>query len=99
MAAAIPGSALGSLIGGTVLPDGGAVVVFDQYGHAFMGAAASATRSFRSAPTVGPALAGRTGAATGTVAGYSGPRLAGYAPVPSVGWVVVVEQPTTVLNR
>jgi PAS domain S-box-containing protein len=98
LAAAIPGSALGSLIGGTLLPDGGAVVVFDQFGHAFTGAAASPTKSFRSAPTVAGALAGRTGAATGTVPGYSGPRLAGYAPVPSVSWVVVVEQPTSVLN-
>jgi PAS domain S-box-containing protein len=98
LAASIPGSSLGDLIGGTMLRDGGALLVFDQYGHALMGPAASATRSYRALRVVAGALAGRTGSATGTVPGYSGPRLAGYAPVPSTGWVVVVEEPSSVLT-
>jgi PAS domain S-box-containing protein len=98
LAASIPGPGLGALIGGTLLRDGATVVVFDQSGHAFIGPGASATRSFRSAPVVADALAGRTGAATGAVPGYPGQRLVGYAPVPSTGWVVVVEQPSSVLD-
>ena len=97
LAASIPGSSLASLIGGTMLRDGGALVVFDQFGHAFTGRGASATESFSSLPGVASALAGRTGAETGTVPGYSGQRLVGYAPVASTGWVVVVEEPSSVL--
>ena len=98
LAASIPGSSLASLIGGTMLRDGGALVVFDQFGHAFTGPGASAKQSFASLPGVASALAGRTGAETGTVPGYSGQRLVGYAPVASTGWVVVVEEPSSVLS-
>ena len=78
-------------------PRRGALVVFDQFGHAFTGRGASAKQSFASLPGVSSALAGRTGAETGTVPGYSGQRLVGYAPVASTGWVVVVEEPSSVL--
>jgi PAS domain S-box-containing protein len=63
-----------------------------------MGPAASATRSFRGLSYIAGAWAGQTGAATGPVPGYSGARLLGYAPVPSTGWVVVVQQPSSVLS-
>jgi PAS domain S-box-containing protein len=99
LAASIPGASLGQLIGGTMLRDGGSLVVFDQFGHAFMGRAASATRSFRGLSSIAGAWAGRTGATTGPVPGYSGTRLLGYAPVPSTGWVVVVQQPSSVLSE
>jgi PAS domain S-box-containing protein len=98
LAASIPGSGLASLIGGTMLRDGGALVVFDQLGHTFTGPGASASKSFSSLPGVANALAGKTGAETGTVPGYSGQRLVGYAPVASTGWVVVVEEPSSVLS-
>ena len=56
LAASIPGSSLASLIGGTMLRDGGALVVFDQFGHAFTGRGASAKQSFASLPGVSSAL-------------------------------------------
>lgn len=98
LVATIPGASLGSLIGGTMLREGGGLVVFDQYGHALTGPAASATRSFASLPPVARGLDGRTGAATGTVPGFPGDRLLGYASVPSTGWVVIVEQPSSLLS-
>ncbi len=98
LAASIPGKSLASLIGGTMLRDGGALVVFDQSGHAFTGPGASAKQSFASLPGVSSALAGRTGAETGAVPGLLGPTVGrGAAPVSSTGWVVVVEEPSSVL--
>jgi len=98
LAASIPGSALGSLIGGTSLRDRGAIEIYDQEGHSLTGPGAGATRSFRSLPAVARALAGGTGSTTGRLPGYSGNRLIGFAPVPAAHWVVLVEQPVALLN-
>ncbi|HTW07635.1 MAG TPA: ATP-binding protein [Acidimicrobiales bacterium] len=98
LTASIPGAALGSLIGGTNLPGGAALELFDQDGHLLSGASASAKRSFAALPAVSRALAGQTGAASGAVPGYGGDRLVGYASVPSAHWGVLVEEPASVLN-
>lgn len=98
LAASIPASGLDQLIGSTTLRDKASLVVFDQLGHVLTGPAAGASRSFFSVPSVGRALAGHTGALTGTVPGYQGSRLVGFAPVAPTGWAVVVEQPASQLN-
>lgn len=97
LAASIPGSAIGSLIGGDTL-QGSALVVLDGSGHVLLGPGASAEHSFAALPSVSAALAGRAGGASGRVPGYRGERLIGYAPVRSVGWAVLVEQPHSALN-
>ena len=97
LAASIPGATVGSLIGGDAL-QGSSLVVFDGSGHALLGSGANGKDEFASSPSVAAALAGRTGGASGRVPGYSGDRLVGYAPVPSVGWAVLVEQPYSALN-
>jgi PAS domain S-box-containing protein len=94
----LPASTLGSLIGGTSLPGGGLVIV-DHQGHLLSGPTAGASRSHRSAPFVGPALRGHTGAGSGVVPGLTGTRLVGYAPVSSTGWAVIAESPASTLNE
>jgi PAS domain S-box-containing protein len=88
----------GSLIGGTTLQGSGNLVVIDQAGHVLTGPAANASRSFSSLPLVAGALAGHSGATSGSVPGYSGSRLVGFAPVRSTGWAVIAEDPPAVLN-
>jgi PAS domain S-box-containing protein len=91
-------SSLGSIIGGTPLPNGSLVLV-DHQGHLLSGPMANADRSYRASPFVAAALAGTTGAGSGPVPGLSGTRLAGYAPVTAAGWAVVAESPSSVLNQ
>jgi PAS domain S-box-containing protein len=91
-------SAIGSMIGGTSLRGGGQLVIIDQAGHALTGPAAGALRSFNSLAPVKSALAGQTGTANNAVPGYSGTRLTGYAPVASVGWAVIAENPRSALD-
>jgi PAS domain S-box-containing protein len=88
-------STLGAIIGGTGLGDGGELVIIDQAGHPLSGPAASATRSFNSMPLLARVLAGHAGSGTGGVPGYPGDRLVGYAPVPTIGWAVVAEEPSS----
>ena len=96
--ATLPAASLGQFVGGAQLPARGQVLMFDQFGHAFLGPAASASRSYRSVPALARALSGRTGAMTGDVPGFRGERLIGYSPMPSTGWVVLVEEPASVLS-
>jgi PAS domain S-box-containing protein len=91
-------STIGSIIGGTSLVSGGQLVIIDQAGHPLSGPAAGAGHSFQSMPLVARGLAGGAGSASGAVPGFSGSRLVGYAPVPSTGWVVLVEDPLATLD-
>ena len=91
-------STIGSIIGGTTIRSGGQLVIIDQAGHPLSGPAAGASRSFGSMSLVASGLAGGTGSASGAVPGFSGSRLVGYAPVPSTGWVVMVEDPLATLD-
>ena len=91
-------STLGSIIGGTPLPNG-ALVLIDQKGHLVSGPMANADRSYRSSPFVAAALAGHTGAGSGSVPGLNGTRLIGYGPVAATGWAVVAESPSSVLDQ
>jgi PAS domain S-box-containing protein len=91
-------STLGSIIGGTPLPNG-ALVLIDQQGHLLSGPMANADRSYRPLPFVAAALAGHTGAGSGSVPGLNGTRLVGYAPVAATGWAVVAESPSSVLDQ
>jgi PAS domain S-box-containing protein len=91
-------SSLGSIIGGTKLPQGELVIV-DHQGHLLSSTKGAATRSYRNAPFVSTALAGHTGAGSGSVPGMTGTRLVGYAPVASTGWVVIAESPVSTLNQ
>ncbi|MGH9091069.1 MAG: sensor histidine kinase [Acidimicrobiales bacterium] len=91
-------STLGSIIGGTSLRGGGALVIVDQQGHTLSGPAAGAVNIFASMPFVAKALRGRTGAGDGSVPGFSGARLVGYAPIPSTGWAVIAEAPSSTLD-
>jgi PAS domain S-box-containing protein len=91
-------STLGSIIGGTRLPQG-ELVIIDHQGHLLSNTDASATRSYRTAPFVSMALAGHTGAGSGSVPGMPGTRLVGYAPVASTGWAVIAESPASTLNQ
>lgn len=94
----LPAATLGSIIGGTSIRGGGQLVIIDQAGHLLSGPAASASQSFRSMSLVTSGLEGRTGSASGAVPGFSGSWLIGYAPVPSTGWVVMVEDPLSTLD-
>ncbi len=91
-------STLGAIVGGTSLRGGGTLVIIDQQGHTLSGPAAGAVHTFSSMPFVANALRGRTGAGSGTVPGFSGPRLVGYAPIPSTGWAVIAEAPSSTLD-
>ena len=91
-------STVGSIIGGTTLPDGQLVIV-DHQGHLLSGTNATVARSFRTAPFVSKALSGQTGVGSGTVPGMSGTRLVGYAPVASTRWAVIAESPASTLNQ
>jgi PAS domain S-box-containing protein len=91
-------SALGLTIGGVGLGNGGSLVIIDQAGHPLSGPAASATRSFKTMPLLAKALAGGTGSGTGDVPGYPGSRLVGYASVPTIGWAVLAEEPSSTLD-
>jgi PAS domain S-box-containing protein len=94
----LPALTLGSIIGGTGIRGGGQLVIVDQAGHLLTGPAAGSARSFRSLPLIARGLAGQTGTASGTVPGFSGTRLVGYAPVPSTGWTVIAEDPLATLD-
>ena len=96
--ATLAASTLGSIIGGTSLRGGGALVIIDQQGHTLSGPAAGAVHRFSSMPFVANALRGRTGAGSGTVPGFRGSRLVGYAPIPSTGWAVIAEAPSSTLD-
>jgi PAS domain S-box-containing protein len=91
-------SRLGSIIGGTPLPNG-TLVLIDHQGHLLSGPKADAGHSYRSSPFVAAALAGHTGAGSGSVPGLSGSRLIGYAPVAATGWAVLAESPSSVLDQ
>lgn len=94
----LPAATIGSIIGGTSLRGGGQLVIVDQAGHAITGPAASAARSFMTLAPIKSALAGKTGAADAAVPGFANKRLLGYAPVPSVGWAVIAENPHSTLD-
>jgi hypothetical protein len=49
-------------------------------------------------PLVAKALGGGAGAGIGEVPGYSGNRLVGYAAVPTIGWAVIAEEPSSSLD-
>jgi PAS domain S-box-containing protein len=91
-------STIGSIIGGTQLPEGQLAIV-DHQGHLLSGANAAATRSFRTTSFVSNALSGHTGVGSGPVPGLTGTRLVGYAPVMSTGWAVIAESPASTLNQ
>ncbi|HUB71776.1 MAG TPA: ATP-binding protein [Acidimicrobiales bacterium] len=99
IAASVPGASLGPLIGAGALEESASLVVLDQSGDVLFGPAAGTAHSFKSIPVVAGALGGRMGGASSTVPGYRGSRLVGYAPVPALGWVVLVEQPYSVLDQ
>lgn len=94
----ISAASLGSIIGGTTLAGGGQLVIVDQAGHVLSGPAAGAGRSFASWDLLARALHGQTGSGSGAIPGFSGTRLAGYAPVPAIHWAVVAEQPVAALD-
>jgi PAS domain S-box-containing protein len=89
---------IGSIIGGTSLRGGGQLVIIDQAGHALTGPAAGALHSYSTTLSVSRALSGHTGTASATVPGYPDRRLAGYAPVPGIGWAVIAENSQAALN-
>ncbi|MGH9106170.1 MAG: sensor histidine kinase [Acidimicrobiales bacterium] len=98
LAASIPGASLGPLIGGTVLPDGAALVIVDHLGRVLDGGEMGSSASQRTPPAISRALSGKAGSTTSRVPGYPGERLVGFAPVASTGWAVLVERPSSALG-
>jgi PAS domain S-box-containing protein len=98
--ATLPASTLSAAMGGTALQGGGSLVIIDRTGQALTGPAAvsSEDRSYAATPAVKQALAGHLGTATGALPGFAGSRLVAFAPVKSLRWAVVVQDPTSVLN-
>jgi len=96
--ASVPVASLSAAVGGSNLRGGGALVIVDQDGHAITGPAAKSMVSYSRASVVALALGGKSGTATAAVPGFKGGRLAAYAPVGSIGWAVVVENPVSVLD-
>jgi PAS domain S-box-containing protein len=96
--ATVPVGTISAAVGGTKLGGGGTLVIVDQYGHAITGPASQSTTSARDFPIVSQALHGKSGTATGTVPGFTGNHLVAYAPVKSLRWAVVVENPLSVLD-
>ncbi len=99
--ASVPASSLSSAVGGTALPGGGSLVVYDRGGHALTGPTVSDgnSPSFAKTPTLRRALGGHAGTNSSPVPGFAGTRLVAFAPVASLGWAVVVEDPSSALDE
>jgi PAS domain S-box-containing protein len=97
--ATLPVARLDLLAGGIEVPDGGSIRLFDGAGHALTTTGEGLGRSYASQPVVSRPLAGAAGAGELAVPGLPGTRLAAYAPVPGVGWAVVVEHPREAAYR
>jgi PAS domain S-box-containing protein len=91
--ATLPVARLDLLAAGIEVARGGSIRLFDGAGHALTTAGEGLGRSYASQPVVSRPLAGASGAGELAVPGLPGTRLAAYAPVPGVGWAVVVEYP------
>jgi len=96
--ATLPVSELSSAVGGSSLGGAATLVIVDQNGHAVTGPASGSSTSFSNLPVVSRALHGRSGTTTTQVPGFDGSRLAAYAPVGSLQWAVVVENPLSALD-
>ena len=91
LAATLPVSAL--FVDAGDFGSAGSVAVFDRVGHELALPEIPVAQSFASHPVVARALAGESGAGEVEVPGRKGRRLAAWAPVPGVGWAVLVDQP------
>jgi PAS domain S-box-containing protein len=91
-------SSVTDAVGGTHLNGGGTLLLADQAGHVITGPAASSLVSYARVASIGKALHGSSGTASGSVPGFTGTRLVAFAPVKSLGWAVVVENSQSALG-
>ena len=75
------------------VPNSGSLQIFDQNGQALSGPPDRELKTYKGHAVIADALAGKTGITETTLPGSSGSRLVAFAPVPDIGWAVLVEQP------
>ncbi len=94
----IPVTDVGSIIGSTGLQGGGSIVVIDQSGRALTGPAVASGATYARTLAAAKTLHAADNTGTETLPGFSGNRLIAYAPVATLGWAIIVEQPISALN-
>lgn len=75
------------------IPNSGSLQIFDQSGQALSGRPDRELKTHKGHAVIADALAGKTGMREATLPGSRESRLVAFAPVPDIGWAILVEQP------